>query len=237
MYRRLMVVALLVGASRAIAAQDTALLIPSDREASAQVAKIVASAEAAGLPTNPIVGKVQYGVRVARPKPSASAIVASASRVAARLEVARTALEPNASPLEIEAGANALSEKATPEALKAVRRASGNRPVDVPLSVLTQLLSSNVKLERATEIVTDLIKRGATPPQLTALGNDVADDARLGTAGAAAAEVRVRGLIAVLAARGASFGGDKVSVTAPAVGDGFINSSTRSSPPPPPRRP
>jgi hypothetical protein len=234
MYRRLMAVVLLVGASRAVAAQDTALLIPNDREASAQVVRIVASAEAAGLPTNPIVGKVQYGVRVARSKPSV--IVASASQVAARLELARTALEPNASQLEIEAGANALAEKATPAALMAVRRASGNRPVVVPLSVLTQLLSSKVKLERATEIVTDLIKRGATTPQLVALGNDVADDARLGTPGAAAAEVRVRGLIAVLAARGVSFG-DKVSVTAPAVGDGFNTTNTRGSPPPPPRRP
>jgi len=225
-----MVVAFVVGGSHAVAAQDIALLIPSDRDASAQVARIVASAEAAGLPTNPIVAKVGYGVNVTRSKPRD--LVAAARSVAERLEIARASLEPSPSKPEIEAGANALGEKATPDALKAVRRASGTRPVVEPLGLLTQLLASKVAVKRATEIVTDLIKRGATPEQITALGNDVGAFGS-GESAVAAAEIRVRGLIAVLAARAGTTG---TVLDAPALSGLSIRNAT-TGPPPPPRRP
>jgi len=230
MYCRLMVVAFVVGSSHAVAAQENTLLIPSDREASAQVASIVASAAAAGLPTNPIVGKVRYGVNITRSKPRD--LVAAARLVAERLEIARTSLEPSPSHPEIEAGASALAEKATPDALKAVRHASGSQPVVEPLGLLTQLLASRVSVKRATAIVTDLIKRGATPQQLVALGNDVGSFGS-GDAAVAAAEIRVRGLIAVLAAQGAS----GTATVAPA--DAFTIKSASAPPgtPPPPRRP
>jgi hypothetical protein len=234
-YRRLIVVALIACASRAIAAQDT-VLIPSDREANAQVAQIVASAEAAGLPTNAIVGKVRYGVNVMRSKPSA--IVAAARALAERLELARVALEPNPSQPEIEAGANALAEKATPDALKAVRSASGRQPVLVPLGVLTQLVTSKVPVKRATEIVVELIKRGATGWQLATLGNDVQQDVRVGRPAMVAVEDRARGLTAVLAAEPGLLGGDKVNVSAPAPSDLFGTSSSQpKSGPRPPKRP
>jgi len=234
MYRRLIVGALIAAASRVTAAQET-ILIPSDREANAQVAQIVASAEAAGLPTNPIVGKVRFGVTVTRAKPSD--IVAAARALAERLELARTALEPNPSQPEIEAGANALAEKATPKELKTVRRASGNRSVVVPLSVLTQLLVSKVKLSRATEIVTDLIKRGATTPQLVALGNDVQEDVGVGRPANVAVEDRARGLTAVLAAE-PGLGGDKVTAAPADINGAFLNAGQpKSGPPKPPKRP
>jgi hypothetical protein len=233
MYRRLMVVAVVVGGSHAVAAQENTLLIPSDREASAQVARIVASAEAAGLPTNPIIGKVRYGVNITRSKPRD--LVAAARAVAERLEIARASLEPSPSKPEIEAGASALAEKATPDALKAVRRASGTRPVAEPLGLLTVLLTSRVSVKRATEIVTDLIKRGATPQQLTALSNDVGTFGS-GEAAVAAAELRVRGLNAVLAAQGGSTADHVLAPTA----DGFSlkgPSAASAGSPPPPRRP
>jgi hypothetical protein len=234
MYRRLIVVALLAGASRAIAAQD-ALLIPSDREANAQVTQIVTSAEASGLPTNAIIGKVRYGVTV---KAKPSNIVAAARAIAARLEAARTALAPNPSQLEIERGADALAEKATPKELMTVRRASGSQSLVVPLSVLTQLLANKVKLARATEIVTELIRRGATSPQLTALGNAVQEDVGAGRLANVAVEDRARGLTAVLAAE-PGLGGDKVSAPAPAdFSGGFLNAGQpKSGPPKPPKRP
>ena len=235
MYRRLMVVASLVGASRPIAAQEN-LLIPSDREASAQVAQIVAAADASGLPTNLIVGKVRYGVTF---KSKPSKIVAAARSVVERLELARTALAPNPSQLEIERGADALAEKATPDALRAVRHASGRQPVLVPLGVLTQLITSKVPVKRATEIVVDLIKRGATEMQLATLGNDVQEDVGAGRLANVAVEDRARGLTAVLAAE-PGLGGDKVSAPAPADVSGLFGTSSsqpKSSPPRPPRRP
>ena len=229
MYRRLMVVAFVVGGSHAVAAQENTLLIPGDREASAQVARIVASAEAAGLPTNPIVGKVRYGVNITRSKPRD--LVAAARAVAERLEIARASLEPSPSHPEIEAGASALAEKATPDALRAVRRASGNRPVVEPLGLLTVLLTSKVTVKRATEIVTDLIKRGVTPQQLVALSNDVGAFGS-GESAVAAAEIRVRGLIAVLAAQG---GSATAAFVAPTID--FTIKGANAGPPVPPRRP
>ena len=232
MVRRLMVVALVVGGSHPVAAQENTLLIPSDREASAQVARIVASAAAAGLPTNPIVGKVRYGVNITRSRPRD--LVAVARSVAERLEVARASLEPNPSLPEIEAGANALAEKATPDALRAVRRAAGTRPVVEPLGLLTVLLTSKVRVKRATEIVIDLITRGATPQQLVALSNEVGAFGS-GEAAVAAAEIRVRGLIAVLAASSGS--STAATLLSPQAADAFTIKSATAGPPAPPRRP
>lgn len=228
-----MIVGVVFGSSGVVSAQESNLLIPSDRDASAQVARIVASAEAAGLPTNAIVGKVRYGVAIAKAKPDS--IVAAATAVAMRLEIARDALAPNPTRPDIEAGASALGADATPDALKAVRRASGSRPMAPALGLLTQLLTNKVPVRRATEIVTDLIRRNATPAQLVALGNDVAVDVAAGTAAVAAADVHARGLVAVLAASGGS------AVEAAADAPGFITSGSQQQPgrnaPPRPRRP
>src|SRR5512147_2833107 len=83
----------------AVAGAQETLMIPSDRDASAQVASIVASAKAAGLPTEPIISKVAYGVALRHARPDA--IVSAATSVAARLEQARDALAPNPTPPDI----------------------------------------------------------------------------------------------------------------------------------------
>lgn len=235
MSSRLVVAGLVVLVSRTAAAQDPTF-IPHDHEANAQIAQIVASAEAAGLPTNPIVGKVQYALSVPRAKPAA--IVTVARAVAERLEIAREALAPNATAPEIEAGANALAEHATPDALRAVRRASGSRPVVVPLGVLTQLLASKVPLARATEVVTDLIRRNATPNQLVAFGNDVAADVA-GMTPEAAITLRARYLIAVLAAPGSGVAAAAADAENLGLPSSFMNGGggTKNPPPTRPRRP
>lgn len=235
MYRRLVVAVSLVASSRMLAAQENAYVIPSDREASAQVAKIVANAEAAGLPTAPIASIVGKGV-VFRSNPDR--IVAAAGAVAARLEVAREALGPNPTAAEIAAGADALAEKATPDALRAVKRASAGRGVESALGVLAQLLAdpNKVPLPRATAIVTELVRKNATPAQLVALGNDVTADAGRGTSALASLDVRAQGLIAVLAAPG---GGTATAVdlaNAPTLG-ASSGGGVRPSPQKPPKRP
>ena len=210
-------------------------MIPNDREASAQVASILASAREAGLPTKPIVGKVNYGVNVRRSKPND--IVRSVSIVKARLETARAALAPNPTEQEITEGANALAEDGgTADMLRAVRKAGGGRSVFPALSLLTQLLATkSVKPARATEMVTDLLRREATDGQLVALGNDIASDVHVGSQLASSIDVRLHNLIATLAAQGGGgfFGGDKVTISAP----GDTKSTSATPPPPPPRRP
>jgi hypothetical protein len=69
---------------------------------------------------------------------------------------------------------------------------------------LAQLVASKVPLPRATKIVTDLIKRGASDPQLLALGNNVSTDVVHGAQAMASLDVRLRGLTAVLAPLGSA---------------------------------
>jgi hypothetical protein len=233
MRSRFIAVAVLMYSSSSAFAQESSLMIPNDREASAQVASIVASAREAGLPTNPIVGKVNYGVNAMRSKPND--IVRAASIVKTRLETARTALAPNPTEQEITQGADALGASATIETLRELRRAGRNRSVAAALGLLTQLLSSQVPLPRATAMATELLQREATPTQIVALGNDIASDMLVGVRIDASMDVRMHHLIATLAAQrgtaAAAAQGDALAAT------GNPRSTSGTPPPPPPRRP
>lgn len=202
MRRAILFAGLLATAGQRVVAQDPAPLLAGDPEASAQLAKIVDATRQKGLPTEPILARVRYGVVVSHA--TAPRIVAAAQAVASRLEVARDALAPRATGLDIAEGEGALSFGASIKELRAVRAASPNQSVVVPLSVLSQLLATGVPAKRAAEIVTDLIRRGATPKQLVALGNDVNSDVVSGSRAATALDIRMRGLNAVLAPPGAT---------------------------------
>jgi len=196
-----------------IAQRDTMPPLVGDREASAELAKIVSATRDAGLPIDPILAKVRYGVSVAHaPAPR---IVAAARMVASRLETAREALAPRPTSNDIAVGADALAYGATREALHAVRAASRDQSVATPLGVLAQLLASGVPAKRAFEIVTDLMKRGASGPQLVALGNDVNADVASGAQALAALDTRLRGLTAVLAPGGGAVGAGVTAVSGP----------------------
>jgi hypothetical protein len=187
-------------AARAATAQDISGLI-ADREASAELAKIVAAVRQNGLPLEPILAKVQYAVMVRAPAPR---IVAAARAIAARLEDARAALAPHPTPLDITEGEKALGAGVSAKSLQDVRRVSANKPYLVPLGVLAQLVASKVPEQQATKYVMDLIKRGATADQLAALGNDVNADVTLGRAATSALEMRMNRLNAVLGAPGSN---------------------------------
>jgi hypothetical protein len=200
--RSLWLFCLVVAGGRVAVAQDSLSLANIDRETAALLTRIVDSARARGLPTEPIVAKISLGTL--RHIPSERIIVAAQS-LAARLEDARVALAPKPTATDIAAGGDALSVAGvTRAALQAVRSTSPNRPVAVPISVLAQLVASGVPTKRATEIVTELIKRGASNAQLVALGNDVNSDVGHGARAIASLDVRLQGLTAVLAPIGSS---------------------------------
>jgi hypothetical protein len=196
MMRRLMLAGLFVAAiAPAAVAQDSTSLIASDRASSAELAKIVDATRASGLPVEPILTYIRYGVLV---HASGGRIVAAARTMAARLEEARSALAPNPSLLDIAAGEGALSANVSSRSLQDIRKVSGNRPLAVPLGVLTQLVANNVEEKRATKIVTDLMRKNATADQLVAFGNDVSSDINSGTKPNSAVEIRTNRLSAVL---------------------------------------
>jgi hypothetical protein len=206
------VLGMLIAAARGLAAQD-APLIPGDRDASEQLMKIVEATRQSGLPVDPILAKVSYGVTIAH-APSAR-IVAAARAIASRLPVARDALAPDATPLDIVAGEGALSNGATRESLRAIRTAGGNQPLSVTLGVLAQLVASGVPPQRASQTVVGFMRRGASVRQLSSLGNDVNVDVTNGSAAVTALDTRARGLNAVLAPQSVTTAAPGISVTAP----------------------
>jgi hypothetical protein len=182
-------------AASVASAQSTSPLVPGDADANAQLVKLVETTRDNGLPVDPIIAKVRYAVLVAHAQPDR--IVAAARAIATRLETARDALAP-ANAIDIAAGADALGAGANRDALRAIREASGTQSVAPPLGVLAQLLGSNVPLKKATEIVTNFLKRGATGDQLVAFGNSVNADVVNGVAALAAVDTRARFLSGVL---------------------------------------
>ena len=183
-------------ATRTAAAQDSAGIAGLDRETAAQVAQIVESSRSRGLPVDPILSKVRFALVVHAPP---AKILATAQAVATRLVAARDVVAPHANAGDIAAGEEALSFDVPKAVLRKVVQASPNRSVAVPIGVLTQLVVSGVPAARAGDIVTELIKRGASPTQLVALGNDVNADVQSGARAIESADIRMRGLTPLLA--------------------------------------
>lgn len=182
--------------ARAAAAQDSAALAGLDAQTGGQVARIVEAVRSRGLPVDPILSKVRFALVVHAPP---TKIVATAQAVATRLETARDVVAPHGNPGDIAAGEEALSFDVPKDVLRKVVQASANRSVAVPIGVLTQLVVSGVPAAKAGEIVTELMKRGASAAQLVALGNDVNADVRGGARAVESADIRMRGLTPLLA--------------------------------------
>ncbi len=190
----LVTIALAAG-PRSVRAQDSLVFKGADRETSAALVKIVSEASARGLPTDHIVSKVQFALVVHAPP---ARILETAQAVADRLETARVAIASDTLSHDIAAGEDALSFKISKDILTRIHRAAPNRSIAVPLGLLTQLVASHVPAERASEIVTDLMRRGATPAQFADLGNEVSSDVARGARGAESVEIRFRGLTPLL---------------------------------------
>lgn len=198
-------------ALRTVAAQDSLRFAGPDPETTRQVSQIVEAAVAAGLPASQIVAKARLGVVVHAPGPK---IVATAKAVAIRLEIARRSIAPHRLSNDIVNAEEALSYDVPTDILRQISLSSPKDPIAVPLSVLTQLVATRVPAKRAGEIVLDLVRHGATPAQLNALGNDVEGDVRvLGARAIDAANLRYSNLFPHLAPLPASASANDIGFT------------------------
>ena len=187
---------LIVVSAAATGAQvDSAARNPADRAMNAELSKIMEATRANGLPVEPIVAKINYGLLMKAPP---ARIIAAARATADRLEEARNALAPHPSESDITEGEKALSSHVSVKALKDIRKVAANRPVAVPLGVLSQLVVSGVDEPKAAKIVTDLIRKGASVQQIADLGNEVNSDVQLGAKPNNALDLRMNRLTAVL---------------------------------------
>jgi hypothetical protein len=181
---RVALAAVLAGAAASIAgAQQVASTDALDSAAAVQVGRIVQDAQTHGLPTERIVAKVRRGLQLHAPS---TRIVAAA-------------LAPSPSAADVEAGEDALSLGIHVGALTSLHAVNPTQSIAVPLGLLTQLVASGVSPKRATDMVAQLIRRGATSGQLMALGNDVNSDVGRGARADASLDARMIGLTAVLA--------------------------------------
>jgi hypothetical protein len=178
-----------------LVAQPDRLAELKDPAVRATVAEAVAQAAALGLPGSPLVAKALEGQLKQAPP---DRIRLAVDALVTRLATARRALGPAAGDAELAAGADALAAGVAPAALAALRQAWPERPLTLPLGVLTELVTRGVDPARATRQVLALLARGASPQQLVSLGQDVEGDVRRGRAANAALDLRVRGLLGVL---------------------------------------
>jgi hypothetical protein len=151
------------------------------------------SARAAGLPTEPLISKVQEGLLK---RASSPAIVAAARGLAVRLRQAREALGATASAAEIEAGASALRAGAAAAQLTDLRSTRGaSRGIAVPLVVLADLLSRGVPRDTAARALQTMAAANATDAAFQALRLNIERDITGGMSPAAAAGLRYRALL------------------------------------------
>ena len=183
-----------------------------DAETHASVMKVVESAKEQDLPIEPIVSKALLGATFRQP---AAVITQSVNVVLQRLVASRDALAPTPTPRDIAAGATAIELGVPSKTIQDLRSRFPGRSMVVPLAVLGELVANKVPVNRAAEMVRDLMRRGASENQLVAFSDRVREDIARGTSPSEAITTRQQGLIAILPiAPAAGAAGDNVNAGA-----------------------
>lgn len=180
-----------------LAAQQGAVVLPiSDAKDRQAVERVIAQAQAKGLPVQPLISKAMEGVTK---RASGSEIQKAVASLAERLEQARVLLAPSPSDAEMVSGADALAIGVPASALKKIRATwPRSQSVVMPIDVLTELVARNIKPNQALDQIITLMASGATPSHIAGLGASVQSDVAAGLAPDAALEVRARGVMSLL---------------------------------------
>jgi len=213
------------------AARDDAPLTRLERSVDAEtyrsIAQVIDAARRRGLPVDPLVDRALEGAMKRAP---AARIRAAVSALAQRLEVARDMLAPAPTPADIAAGAGALGVGVPRETLRAIRSVQPDRPIAVPLGVLTELVARRVPVDRAATLVVELLRGGATPTQLVGLSEDVQRDIAAGIEPGAAFDLRTRGVASTLPGGATAVMGDNATAPNAPVTTGNFGGENRNGP-------
>lgn len=178
-------------------AQQGAPLAALSAPARSAIRAAADSLTAEGLPGDALVAKAAEGLLKGATE---DRIVVVVHRLAADIRVAGRALGSDAAPGEVVAAAGALRAGASPELVRQLRSAAGNRsspsrrPLVVALVVLGDLVSRGTPPPVAASSVTSLVQRHATDDDLQALRAAVERDIEAGSEPALAAAARSRAL-------------------------------------------
>lgn len=149
-----------------LSAQDPRLAARLPPRTAEQVQAVADSAQAAGLPVEPVILKALEG---ASKGADSTRIVAAVRALLGRLQQVGRVLGPAATEAELVAGAAALRAGATPERLASLKSLRPRERLTVPLSVLADLLTAGIAPERAWTSVRDMANRGAADADYLAL--------------------------------------------------------------------
>lgn len=164
----------------ALAAQDQRLAERLDPATAAAVQQVVDSAELAGLPVEPLVQKALEGGTLGA---SGDRIQLAVLALARQLGRAREALGVRANEAELTAAAGALRAGLPPSALRRLQALRSDRPLVVPIAVLTDLVSEGVPPDQATSSVLDLARDNRPDDEFVALRRKVQTQRRGGAPG------------------------------------------------------
>lgn len=181
--------------SRAGAQQEARVSAIRDDATRSVVVEQLSLAKEHGVPTEPLLSKALEGVAK---KASSASIRAAMDNLQKRLRKANDLLAPSASVDELSAGADALYVGVHDKTLKQMRQAAPRRSIAVELGVLTELVARQVPEAKASKMVLDLMARGATGAQLTALNSAVQNDVAAGLTPEAALDRHGRGIMSLL---------------------------------------
>lgn len=172
-------------------AQDARLTRTLDAELAARVGRLIDSARALRLPTDPLVGVALEGVhRRAAPE----RIVRAVREYVTLLKAASTALGDGATEAEVVSGAGALMSGVAAGTLRDLRAARPGESLTVPLVVLADLVARGVPADTAARAVWLAARAGTRDADFTLLRRYIEQDISAGASPAAATALRLRNL-------------------------------------------
>jgi hypothetical protein len=188
--------ALLVALSGARAgAQQERLTAIRDDATRTVVMEQLSLARDRGLPAEPLMAKALEGVAK---NASSAKIRAAMDALQKRLRRANDLLAPSPTVEELSAGADALLVGVSDKTLRQMRLAAPRKSIAVEIGVLTELVARNVPPAKASKMVLELMARGATSAQLTALNAAVQNDVAAGLTPEAALDRHGSGMMSLL---------------------------------------
>ncbi len=194
--------------ARVGAQQESRVTAIRDDATRTVVMEQLSRAKESGLPAGamePLMAKALEGVAK---NASSKSIRTAMDLLQKRLRKANDLLAPSASVDELSAGADALYVGVPEKTLKQMRQAAPRRSIAVELGVLTELVARNVPPAKASKMILDLMARGATGAQLTAMNSAVQNDVAAGLPPEAALDRHGRGIMSLLPPPPAVSGGN-----------------------------
>lgn len=202
--RSLVISALLLAcAAAAAAAQDSRLASRLDARTAAAVNRVLDSARARSLPTEPLVQKALQGA--AKRAPS-ERVVGAVRELMGELAVARSALGARSTEAELVAGAGALHAGIPAQTLTRIRAVRSGQSVTVAVGTLADLVARGVPVAAAVNAILTLAGRGVADADLLAFSTQVGRDIAAGAPPAVAARVRSVGAANAAGAAGTGVG-------------------------------